>query len=329
MDDSMSDHDHEISAAPALHSGMRWISGGIFSMGSDRFYPEEAPVRRVRVDPFWIDEAPVTNAQFADFVADTGHITVAEIAPDPADYPGLLPEMARAGSLVFERTAGPVDLTDYTQWWHFRFGASWRHPLGPDSSLDGLEDHPVVHVAYADAEAFAAWAGKDLPTEAEWEFAARGGLDGADYAWGDELAPGGAMLANYWQGAFPFVNQLLDGWERTSPIGTYPANGFGLLDMIGNVWEWTNDWYAQPRVEKKRFKGACCVPANPRGAKERESYDLAMPSVRIGRKVLKGGSHLCAPNYCQRYRPAARHAQAVDSSTSHVGFRCVVRSSQA
>ena len=307
-----------------MTDGIRHVPGGAFQMGSDRFYPEEAPVRRVQVDGFWIDETPVTNRDFARFVAATGHITLAEIAPDPKDYPGMDPASALPGSLLFQRTRGPVDLADYSQWWHFSFGTDWRHPHGPDSSLDGLEDHPVVHVAYADAEAYAKWAGKSLPTEAEWEYAARGGLDGADFAWGDELAPGGAMLANYWQGAFPFANTLDDGYERTSPVGTYPANGHGLFDMIGTVWEWTTDWFAQPRIERKA-KGSCCVPANPRGGTKRESLDPTNPDAPIPRKVLKGGSHLCAPNYCQRYRPAARHPQAVDSSTSHIGFRCIIR----
>jgi sulfatase modifying factor 1 len=303
---------------------MRRLPGGVFTMGSERFYPEERPVRRVRVDPFWIDEIPVTNRDFAAFVDAAGYRTFAETAPDPADYPGMPVEMARAGSLVFERTDRPVDLEDASQWWAFRFGADWRHPLGPESSIDGLEDHPVVHIAHEDAEAYADWAGKALPTEAEWEYAARGGLDGSEFAWGDELAPGGLMLANYWQGLFPFANQLLDGWERTSPVRTYPPNGHGLFDMIGNVWEWTSDWYSSPRLPRKA-KGSCCVPANPRGARERDSYDPCDPNIRIGRKVMKGGSHLCAANYCQRYRPAARFAQPVDSSTSHIGFRCVIR----
>ena len=305
-------------------AGMRHIPGGTFRMGSDNFYPEEAPARKVQVDAFWIDETPVTNRQFAQFVEATGHRTFAEIAPDPRDYPGMDPAMAKAGSLLFERTRGPVDLMDYSQWWSFSIGTSWRHPHGPDSSIEGLEDHPVVHVTFADAEAYAKWAGKSLPTEAEWEFAARGGLDGAEYAWGDELAPEGKMLANYWQGAFPYGNTLEDGYERTSPVKTYPANGLDLYDMIGNVWEWTTDWFAQPRIERKA-KGSCCVPANPRGGTKRDSLDPAMPHTPIARKVLQGGSHLCAPNYCQRYRPAARHAQAIDSSTSHIGFRCIIR----
>ncbi|MEG3168043.1 formylglycine-generating enzyme family protein [Sphingomonas sp. LB3N6] len=304
---------------------MHPLPGGRFTMGSDRFYPEEAPVRLVRVGAFRMDEAPVSNRAFADFVASTGYCTLAERPLDPADYPGLSPETMRAGSLVFRRTPGPVNLGEVHRWWEFAYGADWRHPHGPDSNLDDLWDHPVVHVAWQDAEAYAVWAGKALPTEAEWEYAARGGLEGADYAWGDELAPDGAMLANYWQGNFPYANQLLDGWERTSPIGSYPANGYGLVDMIGNVWEWTTDWWSLPQVPKKAFKGACCVPADPRGGAERTSRDPAMPQVRIGRKVLKGGSHLCASNYCCRYRPAARHPQAIDSATSHIGFRCVIR----
>lgn len=316
------------SVSESGRAGMRHVEGGRFRMGSARFYPEEAPVRTVRVDPFWIDETPVTNAQFAAFVAATGHVTFAEIAPDPADYPGLDPALALAGSLVFEKTAGPVDMDDFSQWWAFRPGADWRHPLGPGSALDGLDDHPVVHVAYADAEAYARWAGKSLPTEAEWEFAARSGAD-SDYAWGDELAPGGAMLANYWQGRFPYANTLLDGFERTSPVRHYPPNGYGLHDMIGNVWEWTSDWFALPgagdRKPVKKQAGACCAIPNPRGGRERDSYDPCTPQVRIPRKVLKGGSHLCAESYCQRYRPAARHPQPVDSTTTHIGFRCVVR----
>lgn len=303
---------------------MRELAGGTFTMGSERFYPEERPVKRIKVDPFSIDETPVTNSQFAAFVAATGYKTFAENAPDPADYPGMLPEMCKPGSLVFRTTKGPVNLNDITQWWEFTFGADWRHPLGPDSSLDGLDDHPVVHVTWQDAEAYARWIGKSLPTEAEWEYAARGGLEGAEFAWGDELAPEGQILANYWQGLFPFANQMLDGWERTSPVGSFPANGFGLFDMIGNVWEWTSDWY-KLRTQSRKGAGGCCIPANPRGGQESESYDPSTPAMKIGRKVLKGGSHLCAPNYCQRYRPAARYPQPIDTSTSHVGFRCVSR----
>ena len=308
--------------------GMRVIPGGSFQMGSDRFYPEEGPMRQVRVDSFWMDETPVTNAEFRAFVNATGYVTLAEIAPHPKDYPGMLTELAHAGSLVFRKTAGPVDLRDVSQWWSFELGANWRHPWGPASSIEDLADHPVVHIAWKDAQAYAKWAGKALPTEAEWEFAARGGAEGLDYAWGHELAPEGKMLANYWQGVFPYRNDLTDGWERTSPVRTYSPNEYGLYDMIGNVWEWTSDWWSLPagRVKKPDTeKKSCCVPSNPRGGTLRESFDPDMPSVTIGRKVLKGGSHLCSENYCQRYRPAARHAQMVDSSTSHIGFRCVLR----
>ncbi|UZK67686.1 formylglycine-generating enzyme family protein [Sphingomonas sp. M1-B02] len=304
------------------------LAGGTFLMGSERFYADEAPRRKVTVRPFRIDRKPVTNCDFAAFVAATDYVTTAEVPPDPKDYPGLDPDLAYAGSLVFHRTAVPVDTRDSSQWWRFLAGADWRHALGPDSANEGLDDHPVVHVSFADAEAYAAWAGKVLPTEAEWEFAARGGLEDADYAWGNELAPGGAMLANYWQGLFPFANQLLDGWERTSPVGTYPANGHGLHDMIGNVWEWTTDWYSdRSAAGKARPVRSCCGGAevDPRGGTRGGSFDPAMRDVRIPRKVLKGGSHLCAANYCQRYRPAARHPQMVDSSTGHIGFRCIIR----
>ncbi|MDB5723391.1 MAG: hypothetical protein JWQ16_145 [Novosphingobium sp.] len=290
-------------------------------MGSERFYPEERPPRKVQVDPFWIDETPVTNSQFARFVDATAHVTLAEIAPEPKHYPSMSPEMARAGSLVFDPPSTPVPLTDPSQWWEFRFGADWRHPTGPGSCLEGLDDHPVVHVAYADAHAYAVWAGKALPSEAEWEYAARGGLEAMDYAWGNELAPDRAMLANFWQGAFPIHNAVLDGWERTSPVTAFPANGYGLHDMIGNVWEWTGDWYAAHWQPPR----ACCVPRNPRGGTLRASFDPAMLTPAIGRKVLKGGSHLCAENYCQRYRPAARYPEPIDTSTSHVGFRCIRR----
>ena len=299
---------------------MRPLAGGSFVMGSERFYEEERPLRRVKVDPFWIDETPVTNAQFAAFVAATGYTTLAEIPPDPKDYPGLDPALAVAGSLVFQPTGTPVPLDDHSRWWAFVPGADWRHPTGPDSGIDRLEDHPVVHVAYRDAEAYAKWAGKALPTEAEWEFAARGGLEGAEFAWGDELAPDGAILANYWLGLFPLATTKPGGNFRTTPAHSFPANGYGLFDMIGNVWEWTRDWYGAPRAGKAR---GCCEAANPRGATLNESYEAG--GVRIGRKVLKGGSHLCAVNYCQRYRPAARHPQQIDSATSHIGFRCVSR----
>ncbi|GGF58704.1 hypothetical protein GCM10007301_18000 [Azorhizobium oxalatiphilum] len=299
------------------------IRGGTFLMGSDDHYAEEKPVHRVTVSDFELDETPVTNAQFRAFVEATGHVTFAEIAPDPKDYPGARPEMLRAASLVFSAPDHPVGLKDFSQWWEFRPRANWRRPYGPGSSIRGLDDHPVVHVAYRDAQAYAAWSGKELPTEAEWEYAARGGLEGVEFAWGDELAPGGVHLANTWQGEFPFQNLAADGFERTSPVRSYPANPFGLYDMIGNVWEWTSDWWSSRHPDDA--PKACCVPKNPRGGPPEQSYDPRQPQIRIPQKVLKGGSHLCAPNYCRRYRPAARHAEAVDTSTSHVGFRCVRR----
>ncbi len=305
------------------HEGMRLIQGGAFTMGSDRFYPEERPSRRVRVDAFFIDEAPVTNDEFSAFVAATEYRTVAEIAPDPRHYPDLAPADTCAGSLVFQPTASPVVLSDWQQWWAFMPGACWRHPTGPGSDIIDLGDHPVTHVAYADADAYARWAGKSLPTEAEWEFAARGGIDDADYAWGDELSPGGRTMANIWQGLFPVATTKPDGTFRTTAVGNFPPNGFGLVDMIGNVWEWTRDWYAA--ASGAAGKRRCCEAANPRGATLAQSYDPAAPHLRIGRKVLKGGSHLCAPDYCRRYRPAARLGQTIDSATSHIGFRCVSR----
>jgi len=302
---------------------MLWVPGGTYLMGSDKHYPEERPAHRVTVDGFWMDRTPVTNERFRKFVEATGHVTFAEIPPDPADYPGALPHMLYAGSLVFVKPEQRVDLRDIRHWWHFMRGADWRHPYGPDSSIDGLEQHPVVHVAFADAAAFAAWEGKVLPTEAEWEFAARGGLDGAAYAWGSEFLPGDRHVANTWQGEFPWEQKAADGYERTSPVDSFPPNGYGLYDMIGNVWEWTTDWYTAKHPNE--VMKACCAPRNPRGAPETDSYDPGQPEVRIPRKVIKGGSHLCAPNYCRRYRPAARFPEPVDTSTCHLGFRCIVR----
>jgi sulfatase modifying factor 1 len=303
--------------------GMVFITGGTFRMGSDRHYPEEAPEHSVSVDSFWIDRTPVTNAEFRRFVDATGYITFAEIKPDAGDYPGALPHMLRAGSLVFTAPKHAVNLHDWSQWWTFKFGADWRHPYGPRSSISGLDNHPVVHIAYRDADAYAKWVGKALPTEAEWEFAARGGLDAAEYAWGDEFTPAGRHMANTWQGIFPRQNLAEDGYRRTSPVTAFPANGYGVYDLIGNVWEWTSDWWST-RHEAEAAK-PCCIPNNPRGGAEAASYDPCQPGIKIPRKVLKGGSHLCAPNYCRRYRPAARHAEPIDTSTSHVGFRCVVR----
>jgi sulfatase modifying factor 1 len=298
--------------------GMAWIPGGRFRMGSDDHYPEEAPARPVEVDGFWIDARPVTNREFSRFVKATGWVTWAEIAPDPAQYPGALPEMLVPSSMVFTPTDRPVPLNDASNWWRFLAGATWRRPTGPASNLGGLWDHPVVHVAWQDVEAYAAWAGADLPTEAEWERAARGGLEDQEYAWGDEFTPGGRAMANTWQGAFP-IRPPKGTDFRTSATGAYPPNGYGLYDMIGNTWEWTKDWWSTP--------APCCAPKNPMGGSVDASIDAAMPDIPIPRKVLKGGSHLCAPSYCRRYRPAARHPQAIDTSMSHLGFRCVVRPS--
>jgi formylglycine-generating enzyme len=299
------------------------IPGGTFRMGSNDHYPEEAPVHRVTVDGFWIDRTPVTNRQFKEFVRATGHVTTAQVPPDPADYPGALLHMLYSGSLVFAPPQHVTDLRDWSRWWSFMKGANWRHPYGPRSNINTLDNHPVVHVSFADAAAYARWAGKDLPSEAEWEFAARGGLEDSEFAWGSEFMPGGRHMANTWQGSFPVQNLNEDGYERTSPVMAFPPNGYGLHDMIGNVWEWTADWYAA-RHEADAPK-ACCIPENPRGGREAGSYDPNQPNIRIPRKVLKGGSHLCAPNYCRRYWPAARHAEPVDTSTSHVGFRCIIR----
>lgn len=304
--------------------GMVRIEGGVFQMGSESFYPEEAPVHRVSVDGFWIDAHPVTNRQFKRFVRETGHRTFAEKKPDPKDYPGAKPDMLYAGSLTFTPPDHAVDTRVFGQWWSYLKGADWRHPYGPGSHIHDLADHPVVHIAYGDALAYAKWAGKDLPTEAEWEYAARGGLDGADFAWGSELTPSGRHMANTWQGNFPHENLNEDGFARTSPVDAFPPNGFGVYDMIGNVWEWTSDWWSAKHTAADPAK-PCCIPHNPRGAAIEASLDPSMPHIRIPRKVIKGGSHLCAPNYCRRYRPAARHAEAVDTSASHLGFRCIVR----
>lgn len=301
---------------------MVWVPGGTFMMGSNDHYPEEAPAHEVTVNGFWMDQYTVTNAHFSRFVEDTNYVTSAERCPNPKDYPGALPELLVPASVVFRRPGYKVSLSDHYQWWTYVAGASWRHPLGPGSSLKGLAKHPVVHVAFEDACAYATWAGKTLPTEAEWEFAARGGLEGAVYVWGDEFEPDGEVLANTWQGDFPNENLLTDGYEWTAPVGSFPPNGYGLYEMAGNVWEWTTDWYQQ----HSEIQQTCCASFNPRGGDPDKSYDPRTPNVKIPRRVMKGGSYLCAPNYCQRYRPAARMAQAVDTSTCHLGFRCIIRS---
>lgn len=299
------------------------IPGGEFEMGSDANQPEEAPAHRAAVDAFSIEVHPVTNAQYGSFVEATGYRTVAERPLDPADYPGAPAANLAAGSLVFTPTPGPIDLRHMSQWWTWTPGACWSRPEGPHSSIDDRNDHPVAHIAFEDAQAYAAWAGRELPTEAEWERAARGGVDGRSFTWGDEPRPEGRRLAKYWEGAFPWRNNTSDGHERTAPVGTYPANDYGVFDMAGNVWEWTTDWYVSKHAAD--VDKPCCVPNNPRGPSMKQSYDPAQPQFKIPRRVIKGGSFLCADEYCQRYRPAARRPQMVDTGMSHVGFRCVVR----
>jgi formylglycine-generating enzyme len=302
------------------------LSAGTFRMGSAGFYPEERPVREVGVGDFAIDRGPVTVAQFARFVERTGYVTVAERAPAAADYPDADPSLLVAGSAVFHPTPHPVPLDNPGRWWAYVPGASWRHPWGPASDNTDREHHPVTHIAYEDAEAFAAWSGKDLPTEAEWEYAARGGLNGATFAWGNEPTPGGELMANHWQGDFPWRNTGARGWRGTTPVGLFPANGYGLFDATGNVWEWTCDYYDPRGAGADAPASPCCSPPlNPRVETPDASYDLGRPGADIPRRVIKGGSHLCAPSYCLRYRPAARQPEAIDTSTSHIGFRCVIR----
>jgi formylglycine-generating enzyme required for sulfatase activity len=289
---------------------MKWIPPGSFLMGSEDFYPEERPVHRVEVDGFWMDEHPVTAADFRRFVRQTGYATFCERPLDADDYPEADPELLVPGSLVFRKTPGPVDVRDFRNWWEYVPGAYWKRPEGPGSTINGRDRHPVVQVSFEDAEAYATWAGKELPTEAEWEYAARGGLEGAVFAWGDEHFPDGEPMANTWQGEFPWQNLRIDGFEGTSPVGSFSPNSYGLYDMTGNVWEWTTDFFT-PRHESTH---GCCAPR-------------LLPGESFPRRVIKGGSHLCAPNYCLRYRPAARQGETVDTSTGHIGFRCVVRSS--
>lgn len=295
-------------------SPMAALPGGAFRMGSDDHYAEEAPARRVDVGAFAIDVRPVTNRDFAAFVQANGYVTVAQRPLDPADYPDIDPKTLKPGAMEFAPRTGVSPRPHWSDWWRYTHGASWLKPDGKTSVYRGRLDHPVVCVAYEDAAAFAAWAGKDLPTEAEWEYAARGGLERAQFAWGDTFRPAGRFMANTWTGVFPQDNQALHGFTRTSPAGAFPPNGYGLVDMIGNVWEWTADWFVDGEP------GGCCGA----GAMER-SYDRNLPDVRIPRRVVKGGSWMCHESYCARYRPAARQPQMVDTAAGHVGFRCVTR----
>ena len=297
------------------------VAGGRFLMGSDEHYPEEAPAREVEVGDVWIARTTVTNAQYADFVHATGYVTVAERPLDPADFPGAPVENLVPGSMVFTGTPGPVDLRHLSQWWTWTPGASWTRPYGAGSDLSGRADHPVVHVAAEDAEAYADWAGLALPTEAEWEHAARGGLEGATYTWGDDPEPAGERRAHHWFGDFPW--RADPGAGTTAAVGSYPPNGFGLHDMAGNVWEWTADWYVEQRFADV---APCCAPRDPRGGTPEESMDPRQPQFRVPRRVIKGGSFLCADSYCLRYRPAARRPQMIDTGMSHLGFRVAWRS---
>ncbi|HET6732365.1 formylglycine-generating enzyme family protein [Mycobacterium sp.] len=294
------------------------LPGGSFRMGSTQFYPEEAPEHTATVAPLAVERHPVTNSQFAEFVADTGYVTVAEQELDPALYPGAAPQDLVPGALVFRPTRGPVDLRDWRQWWDWAPGACWRHPFGPDSDIEDRLDHPVVQVAYPDAAAYARWAGRRLPTEAEWEYAARGGAT-TIYPWGDDAAPGGRLMANTWQGRFPYRNDGALGWVGTSPVGTFPPNGFGLVDVIGNVWEWTTTEFSAHHRRAGGRPGNQPGPAATQSCCGPSQISQPDPTVNL---TLKGGSHLCAPEYCHRYRPAARSPQSQDSATTHIGFRC-------
>ena len=289
------------------------VPAGMFWMGAEDHYPEEGPVRTASVAAFRIDRHPVTNRQFTRFVADTGYITVAERPLDPAAYPGVDPDRLVPGALVFRAPRRGARASNVGDWWAYVPGAHWRRPEAGTTVFAGRLDHPVTCVAHEDAATYAAWAGKRLPSEAEWECAARGGLERATYAWGDEQTPGGKRMANIWAGEFPHRDLRPTKGHRTTRVGSFPANGFDLVDMIGNVWEWTNDWYRSDPTAGPA--PPCCSPPE-------DSYDPDQLQVRIPRRVLKGGSFLCAPNYCARYRPAARQAQMIDTASVHIGFRC-------
>lgn len=315
------------------------LAGGDFTMGSDDFYPEEKPAHRASVGPFEIDVHPVTNAQFAAFVGVTGYVTVAERPLDGPDFDQLPKSERVPGSIVFTPTPGPVDLRDWRQWWRWVPGAHWRQPGGPGTSAEARLDHPVVQITAEDAEKYAAWAGKRLPTELEWEFAARGGLDAQRYAWGAQDPDADFVPANTWQGAFPYRNSGARGWGGTSPAGSFEPNGYGLFDVCGNVWEWTSTAFtsnhgraataataataavADVVAEEPGVSGCGCGPVG-RLATGVSTLSASVPPDLKRPRVTKGGSHLCAPEYCHRYRPAARSLQTPDSSTTHLGFRC-------
>ena len=313
----MTDPTHESPAGDPPAGDLQWIPGGTFAMGSDAHYPEEAPARTVEVSGFWMARTTVTNDSYSAFTEATGYVTVAERPLDPDDFPGAPADNLVPGSMLFTGTPGPVDLRHLNQWWTWAPGVSWRHPRGPHTDLRGVGQHPVVHVAHEDAAAYASWAGLALPTEAKWERAARGGLDGATYTWGDAPEAAGEHRAHHWHGDFPW--RADPGFGTTAPVGSYPSNAYGLADMAGNVWEWTSDWYVEERFADI---APCCAPRDPRGGTQEDSLDPRQPQFQVPRKVIKGGSFLCADSYCLRYRPAARRPQMVDTGMSHIGFRC-------
>jgi sulfatase modifying factor 1 len=297
-------------------AGMTDIPAGAFTMGSERHQPEERFAHLVRVDGFWIDRHEVTNAQFKLFVDATGYRTLAERGLDPKEHPGLSEELLVPGSVVFIKSTDLRQGGRITEWWQYVPGADWRHPTGPGSSIAGKDNHPVVHIAYEDALAYARWRGRELPTEAQWEFAARGGRDGED-DWSSAFDADGKPIANTWQGIFPVFNSDGDGYEGTAPVGCFKANGYGLYDMIGNVWEWTSDWYRGAHAREPA--------ANPTGP---DPASIRLAPGRAAQRVIKGGSFLCAPNYCARYRPAARQPQDFDLGAAHLGFRTVLNKSK-
>ncbi len=318
------------SADASSPKEMVWIQGASFVMGTDdvHSFPNERPAHKVEIESFWIDEHDVTNAEFARFVEATGYVTTAERKPDWEELKKELPpgtpkpddSVLVPGSLVFTPTSRPVPLSDLSAWWRWAPGASWRHPEGPGSNVEGRENHPVVQVSWEDAVAYAKWTGKRLPTEAEWEYAARGGLDGKRYPWGDEFRPGGKYMANTWQGLFPVTNTTEDGFIGTSPVKSFAPNGYGLYDMAGNVWQWCSDWYRVDAFTELSSKSVCRDTGGPS-----ESWDPADPNAP--KRVVKGGSFLCNPSYCESYRPSARRGTPPDTGSSHTGFRCVISGS--
>jgi sulfatase modifying factor 1 len=316
------------TAAPSpVPQGMVWIPGGEFSMGAQGAADmndvgmnatlDSRPIHRVYVDGFFMDKTDVTNAEFARFVKATGYITVAERKPRAENYPGAAPEDLVAGSVVFSPPDHPVPLNNHLQWWSYVRGANWRHPLGPDTNIVGKDNYPVLHIAYDDAEAYAKWAGKRLPTEAEWEFAARGGLAGKPYVWGDDFRMGGKWMANTHQGHFPDKDSGADGYTGIAPVAKFPPNGYGLYDMAGNVWQWTSDWYRPDYYKQLADRGG--VARNPQGPQS--AYDPQEPGH--AKKTQRGGSFLCTDQYCSRYMVGTRGKGDTDTGTNHLGFRCV------